>query len=144
MVKLNDVVLETSRNVGILPSFSSPLQQNPTPFATPHPITSLAAMGKLKRWLYKWPLFGDVGFLPYSTTDYSRSDGISTAMDGFRCCVEPPGETSISSPIAMNVEPPVVYNVSTIKEDWKDIPCLKERRRVQNRNAQVHPLGSIA
>lgn len=112
-----------------------------TPFATLDPFTSLAAVGKPKRCSYKLPLVGDGGFFSSSTTDRSHLKRVLTAMDGFRRCIKPPEETSVSRPVSMNVEPPVVYNSSDIEEDWKDISCLKERRRVQNRNAQVHPPG---
>lgn len=40
-----------------------------------------------------------------------------------------------SSCTALN--PPASYNVSNGEEDWTNISCLKQRRRIQNRNAQV-------
>lgn len=62
-------------------------------------------------------------------------------MGGFRRFVPPNKETSVSRPACINVNPPALCTVGNIDEDWTNISCIKKRRRMQNRNAQVHTLG---
>lgn len=64
-------------------------------------------------------------------------EAIPTVMAGAQRFIHSSKDAADRTYSRMPLSTTTPYNVSNGEEDWTNISCLKQRRRIQNRNAQV-------